>query len=176
MLSQVKCEECGLLFARLEQATNKEGKKRLLRGQKDQVIYVKKYPVDVKKWKMILISIFGGLFGVHYFYVGRWKWGLAMLLYFFAVLFMGVIFNAYFLTIWSGQFFSIFGPLTGIYAIVWLNDVRKVCFNAFKMPVSIITDEEERIYLKEKEEKKQAKKAKKENRQAEVVSTDEVKS
>ena len=157
LLSQVRCEECGLLFKKVEDATNKEGKRRLLRGEKEKVIYVKKCPKDVKKWKLILISIFGGLFGVHYFYVGRWKWGLAMLIYFFAVLLMGVVFNSYFLTIWSGTFFSVFGPLTGIYTLSWLNDIRRVCFNSFKIPVSIISEEEEALYLKQKQEKKERK-------------------
>ena len=69
LLSQVECDECGLAFAKLDMATNKEGKRRLFRGQKEQVVYVKKYPKDVKKWKMILITLFLGLFGGHYFYV-----------------------------------------------------------------------------------------------------------
>lgn len=158
LISQVKCDDCGLLFARVEQATNKAGKVRLARHQKEQVIYLKKCPYDVKKWKLILMTIFLGLFGGHYFYVGRWKWGLAMLSYFFAVFFMGVVFNAYFLTIWSGQFFSIFGPLTGIYAIVWLNDIRRVCFNSFKIPVSILDDKENEEYIKQKEQEKALKK------------------
>lgn len=162
LLSQVECDECGLLFARVEIATNKDGKKRLRRGQKEQVIYVKKYPSDVKKWKMILLTVFLGLFGAHYFYVGKWKKGLCMLLYFFAVLFMGVIFNAYFLTIWSGQFFSIFGPLTGIYTLIWLFDIYRVSFNRFKMPVSIISEQEEKEYLAEKQAKKEAKQKRKE--------------
>lgn len=157
LLTQVECDECGLVFSKIEKATNKEGKRRLLRGEKDLVIYVKKCPIDVKKWKLILITIFAGLFGAHYFYVGRWKWGLSILLYFFAVLFMGVVFNAYFLTIWEGTFFSVFGPLTGIYTIIWLNDIRKVCFNRFKIPVSIISLNEEEEYQKQKEDKKKQK-------------------
>lgn len=154
LLSQVECDECGLLFARVELATNKDGKKRLRRGQKEQVIYVKKYPSDVKKWKMILMTVFLGLFGAHYFYVGKWKKGLCMLVYFLAVLFMGVIFNAYFISIWSGNFFTIFGPLTGIYTLVWLFDIYRVTFNKFKIPVSIIPEEEEREYQTMKQEKK----------------------
>ena len=154
LISQAKCDDCGLLFARLDEATNKAGKVRLARHQKEQVIYVKKCPQDVKKWKLILMTIFLGLFGGHYFYVGRWKIGLGWLCYFFAVLFMGVIFNSYFLTVWSGQFFSIFGPITGVYTIIWLNDIRRVCFNSFKIPVSILSDEENEEYIKQKQEEK----------------------
>ena len=158
LLSQAKCDECGLLFARVEEATNKAGKIRLARHQKEMVLYVRRCPNDVKKWKLIIITIFLGLFGGHYFYVGRWKLGLTMLCYFFAVLFMGVIFNAYFLTLWSGQFFSIFGPITGIYTLIWLNDITRVCFNRFKIPVSIITEQENDEFLEERKKQKALKK------------------
>ena len=158
LISQAKCDECGLLFARLDDATNKAGKIRLARKQKEYVIYVSKCPKDIKKWKLILIVTFLGLFGGHYFYIGRWKWGLAMLCYFFAVLFIGVIFNAFFIEWLNGNIFSLFGPLTGIYTFIWLNDIRRVVFNTFKIPVSILSDQENEEYLRDKEQGKQIKK------------------
>ena len=167
LLSQVRCDECDLLFSKVEEATNREGKKRLLRGQKEQVIFVKQYPKDVKKWKLILITIFLGLFGGHYLYVGRRKAGFTMLLYFFVVVFVGVIFNAYFLEVWGGNFYSLFGPLTGVYCLIWLNDIRRVCFNSFKIPVSIISEQEDELYLKGKEFKKEHKKLLKKKRREE---------
>lgn len=165
LLSQAQCDDCGLYFARVEEATNKEGKRRLARGQKEQVIYVNKCK-DVKRWKLILFSVFLGLFGAHYFYVGKWKKGLAMLTYFFAVLFMGVIFNAYFLTIWDGRFYSIFGPLTGIYVIVWLWDIVRITLGKFKMPVSIISEKEEAEFIAMREQNKLVKKAQREEKKA----------
>lgn len=180
LLSQVKCDECGLLFEKVEKATNKEGKRRLYRRQKEQVIYVKKYPSDVKKWKMILITIFFGLFGAHYFYIGKWKKGLAMLIYFFIVLFIGVIFNAYFLLAWSGNFFSIFGPLTGVYTLIWMFDIYRVSFNKFKVPVSIISEEEEKEYqdqkalLKEIKAKRREEKRNKNTQNIELIENSEL--
>ena len=161
LLSQVQCDECGLYFAKVEMATNKEAKKRLMRGQKEQVLYIKKYPNDVKKWKMILLTVFLGLFGAHYFYVGKWKKGLVMLVYFFAVLLLGVVFNAYMLDALGGNFFTIFGPLTGVYTLVWLYDIYRVSFSRFKIPVSIISVKEEEEFLREKEEKRLKKKEQK---------------
>ena len=176
LLSQPKCDDCGLVFSRLDEATNKDAKIRLKNKEKDLVIYVKKYPEDVKKWKMILLVSFAGLFGSHYFYVGRWKWGLAFLLYFLSVLFMGVVFNAYFLDVWNGSFFSIFGPITGIYTLAWLNDIRRVIFNRFPIPVSIL-DWQEKADLEHMKEERKNKKKKKvlEETEKEIVVEDEPK-
>jgi len=158
LLSQVKCDDCGLLFSKMDEATNKDGKIRLKNHEKDLVIYSKKCPHDVKRWKLILITIFLGLFGVHYFYVGRWKWGLAFLIYFLSVIICGVIFNAYFLDVWNGTFFSIYGPITGIYTIMWLNDIRRVSFNSFPIPVSILDVREVSKIEEDKQNKKRRRK------------------
>lgn len=158
LISQAKCDDCGLLFARLDDATNKAGRIRLARKQKEYVINVTKCPKDIKKWKLILMVTLLGLCGGHYFYVGKWKNGLAMLLYFFSVVFIGVIFNAFFLEALNGYFFSIYGVVTGVYCLVWLNDIRRVVFNTFKIPVSILSDKENEEYLAEKEQEKELKK------------------
>ncbi len=153
LLSQVKCEECGILFARIDKATNFAGKKRLRMGEKEQVVFVGKCPEDIKKWKLIVITVFAGLFGAHYFYVGKWIKGVLMLLMFLLTLLLGVIFNAYILATLGEIFYSYFGPVVGIYTIIWLNDIRRVCFNTFKIPVSIMTEEERENFLTKKEKK-----------------------
>ncbi len=153
LISQVKCDECDLLFARIDKATNAAGKHRLKCKEKDQVVYVKKCPQDVKKWKLITITVCTGLFGGHYFYVGKWIKGLLMLVCFLAALLIGVVFNPYFLSIWGGNFYAFFGSVIGFYTLVWLNDIRRVCFNSFKIPVSILTEEEKKNILTKKEKR-----------------------
>ena len=56
--NQAKCEECGLIFARMEFASNKAAKKKLLKFDNDFVIYTNQYPADVSYWKIFFLTIF----------------------------------------------------------------------------------------------------------------------
>ena len=138
LISQAKCPECGLVFSRLEEATNRDAVKRLKNGEKKNVILTTKIPSDIKYWKLILYSTLFGLFGVQYFYVHRWKMGLFMLVWFFISFFLGVYFNGYTITWLNGSFMNyILAPLVGVYVIIWLNSVRQAIFKSFKIPVSL---------------------------------------
>ena len=70
------CPFCELSFAKFEMATCKEGKKRLKNHEKDLVIYSTSWPSDINYIKFVLLTIFGGLFGAHYFKAGRYYLGL----------------------------------------------------------------------------------------------------
>jgi len=138
LVSQAKCPECGLVFSRLDDATNKDAVKRLKNGEKQNVIMSKKIPVDKKYWKLILYSSLLGLFGAHYFYVHRWKMGVYMLFCFFVSFLLGVYFNAYTITWLDGAFMNyILAPFVGVYVIIWLNGIRQTIFKSFKIPVSL---------------------------------------
>ena len=138
LTSQASCPECGLVFARLENATNADAVKRLKNGEKKNIIMVKKIPPDKKYWKLILYSTLFGLIGIQYFYVYRWKMGVYMLFCFLLAVILGVYFNAYALTWLNGMFMNyMLAPFTGVYAIVWLNSIVQVIFKKFKIPVSL---------------------------------------
>ena len=68
--AQSQCEECGLLFERMEFASNKAAKKKLRHFDTDYVIYTNQYPKDVNYIKLLLLTIFLGITGAHYYYVG----------------------------------------------------------------------------------------------------------
>ena len=127
------CPSCRLNFSKLELATNKAAKKMIFSGQKNKVVYIKGLPKDVKFSKLLLISIFLGLFGGHCFMVGRISRGIFMLI--------GGIFALVGSVLGS---FKILAPfeytliiLVGIVGFVWLVDIFNICFYKFKVPVYI---------------------------------------
>lgn len=132
------CPSCQLNFNKFNGATNAEAKAAMRKGEKHNVLMRKGLPSDVSKIKLLLITIFLGFTGAHYYYVGRNKMGL-----FFSI-FCGVglinsIITALIETTPSGDLYQIFSLLTlvwGMVGIIWIVDIAKVCLNKFKVPVS----------------------------------------
>lgn len=134
----VHCPSCGLNFQKFEDATNLEAKQALKEGEKDRVLLKKGCPKDVNKIKLLLITIFLGFTGAHYYFVGRNKTGLV-----FSAFFLVGLINAVLSTMLEiapkGDLFEVFTLLVvgwGIVLCLWIIDIAKVCFNKFKIPVS----------------------------------------
>ena len=60
------CPDCGLVFARLDVATNKEAKAKKKRGDREFIINSPKLPSDVSFVKLLLLCIFLGPVGAHH--------------------------------------------------------------------------------------------------------------
>ncbi|MFA6859916.1 MAG: hypothetical protein WCR30_00840 [Clostridia bacterium] len=136
LLASQKCNECGLVFARLNKASNAEGKRKLKNKEKEKVLFVSSLPNDVSKLKLLLFCIFGGYLGLHSFYVGRYLRASYSFLC-FLILLVIVVFQID--LIWSGydtfmSFFSIFGGIAGI---MWFYDIILVSINKFKVPIAL---------------------------------------
>lgn len=132
------CPSCQLNFKKFYDATNSEAKQAMREGRKDEVLMRAGYPTDVKKWALILITIFFGFFGMHYYYVGRNKMGLFFTLAFFVGVANAIIGSMVSKTL-SGFGWEIFYVLVLVWGAVifmWIIDMAKVCFNRFKIPVS----------------------------------------
>lgn len=132
------CPNCQLNFNKFYQATNAEAKLAVKQGRKDDVLFRKGVPSDIKKWALLLITIFGGFFGLHYYYVGRNKMGI-----FFSLAFVVGVVNAIISiavnTTLSGivwELFSLLVLVWGAVIVMWIIDIAKVCLNKFKIPVS----------------------------------------
>lgn len=136
------CDDCGLVFARLEMATNGDAKRKKLRGDRDFIIKVKKLPSDVSFLKLLLYAILLGVFGGHCYYVGRYLRGI-MLTTNFVVMLILLIFNSFFLTVWNGAFYDIIMPFCGVILLCWIWDIFAIITRRFKVPVAIDLDEEE---------------------------------
>ena len=138
------CPDCGLSFDRLEIATNKDAKRKILRGDRDYIIRVRKIPSDVKYYKLLLIAIFLGFFGGHCYYVGRYLRGVMLTTNAVVGIFC-VIFNSFFLSLWNGLLMEILGVIIGVFVLVWFFDLWLILFKKFKIPLAIDLKDDEVI-------------------------------
>lgn len=134
----VICPKCKLNFQKFDMATNYEAKLAYSESDNDRVLLRRGCPSDVKKWKLLLLTIFLGYTGAHNYYVGRNKRGI-----FFTVFFIIGIINAIFtiknITLNSdlGQIFYFLVLFWGIVIFMWIIDIIHIIFNRFKIPVSL---------------------------------------
>lgn len=134
----VVCPSCQLNFQKFDTATNKEAKQAIREGEHDRVLMRKGRPQDVKFITLLLITIFFGFTGAHYYYVGRYKMG-AFFSIFFAVGIVNAIINSLLNSTPKGDLYQVFTFLVLIWGLVialWIIDIAKVCVNKFKIPVS----------------------------------------
>ena len=132
--SAYSCSECGLIFSRVENGSNKLAKEYILAGEKEYVVKAKQFPKDVSKRTFLLYCGFLGLFGAHNFYVGRYKKAVYMLI-------CGLV--AFVLTVIGSvipnldTIMSFISIPVGFDAIFWIFDFTEGCFNIYKIPVAV---------------------------------------
>ena len=139
---QDKCPVCGLIYSRLSRASNKEAKKAIKNGQLNKVIHDKTLPKDLNKWKLFFMSLFLGMFGGHYYYVGKYKTGIVFSVSTFMLMVAGALATNDG-TVWQRAYFWMWLmilPASG--CLVWLavNWVQ-ILFNNFKVPIALKEDE-----------------------------------
>ncbi len=135
----VVCPNCQLNFQKFDMATNKEAKEAYRAGDRDQVLFRKGCPVDVSKIKLLLMCIFLGFLGGHYYYVGRYKKGIFFTAFFFVGVINAVV-NSVLKVSPTGDLWQVFTLLVLIWGIVlfmWIVDIANILFNRFKVPVSL---------------------------------------
>ena len=165
LLNQDKCEECNLIFSRMQFASNKAAKKKIRKFDKDFVIYTNQYPSDVSRIKLVLYCIFFGIMGGHYYYVGKYIKGGLMSASFIYLIFC-TIFNAQILENFSEYAFV---PI-GIAAFAWIVSLVLVLTKKFKVPVIVeVPDATVEYSRKELETLKEEIKSEKKNLKKEKV-------
>ncbi len=147
MQSQTRCPECDLIFSRLEFASNKAAKKQLRKFNRDYVVYTKDLPKDVSFIKLLLLTIFCGLFGAQYYYVGKYEKGILMTVS-FVYLVLCTIFNAYIVEYMQFLYFPI-----GLAGIAWMVSIVYVGSRKFKVPILIDMPTAESVESETKKEK-----------------------
>ncbi len=131
------CPKCQLNFQKFNEATNKEAKNKIHAGESEQVLLRKGRPSDIKFSSLLLITIFLGFLGGHYYYVGRYKMG-AFCSVFFLIGAVNAIINILNLSV-GGDLWEIFAFLVlgwGVVLFIWIFDIANVLLNRFKIPVS----------------------------------------
>ena len=135
LLNATKCEECGLIFSRLEFATNTAAKNMIKKGDRSYILYTSDLPKDLSYTKLLIYTLILGLFGTHYYYTGKYIKGIlmsAMMAYAIVCL----IFNAYLVEYLSFLYLPI-----GIGVLAWIVSCVYVICKKFKVPVFIETTE-----------------------------------
>lgn len=131
-----KCPDCGLIFSRLDIATNRDAKKLMQKGERDFILKSTRLPSDVSFIKLLLLSIFLGPVGAHCFYVGRYYRASVILLDMIAI-FLLVAFNGPLLAIDDGALLGSFSTICGIIMLMWPWDVLMIITKKFKVPIAI---------------------------------------
>ncbi len=143
---QETCEECGLIFARLEYASNKAAKRKIKHFDKDFVIYTNQYPNDMSWWKLLLLVFVTGIVGGHYYYVGKY-WKGALMTTGFVYLVFCTIFNAPMVEALTTYYAYL--PI-GVLGISWIVSLIYVAFKKFKVPVIVEVPEQIVVEKREK--------------------------
>ena len=135
VIYQDKCNACGLIYSRLANASNKEAKKALKRGQKNRVICDKTLPKDVNKWKLFFMALFLGLFGGHFYYVGKYKTGIVFSASIIMLLSTGLIdFELWYK--YSFWIWFLILPASGC-LVYWAVTVVQILTNTFRVPIAL---------------------------------------
>ncbi len=130
------CPDCGLVFSRLEIATNKEAKRKKMRGDRDFIINTTQIPSDVSYIKLLLLCIFLGPVGAHNFYVGRYLKG-SVLLVDFIILFLMVAFNSQLIAAGGEELVGTISTILGMIMLMWFWDLFMIVVKKYKIPVAI---------------------------------------
>ncbi|MDD4815600.1 MAG: hypothetical protein PHQ62_00470 [Clostridia bacterium] len=129
-----KCDNCGLIFSRLEYLSNKEAKTAMLKGEKEKIIYTSDFPRDLQRWKAIVLCALGGALGLHNIYVGRYIKGIFSLIF--------TVLTAIFILVLEG---NVLASLYEIYLFIpgalvfifWFYDLFLLLLNKYKVPVAL---------------------------------------
>ena len=133
-----RCGNCGLNFIKFENATNSEAKTAFRLGEKERVLHSKKIPSDINKWQIFLMSLFGGLFGLHYFKVGKIWRGLFQVLGFVSAFIYACLAIKFNIRVgYLGNLIFVIGLIWLSSFIIWWADTFSILFNRFKYPVSL---------------------------------------
>lgn len=152
------CDNCKLVFARLEYASNKKAKESIKAGRrKQEVIMTTTLPRDLARWKMFVICAFGGIVGAHNIYIGRYFKGFFSL---FFVLLTAILMSVLPGTVLSNLYANFLFIPAGIVFALWFWDLFMIGIKAYKVPIALDMPTEDskpqgkEIVITEKEEAK----------------------
>lgn len=136
MVNKQLCKYCNITDEQVLNASNKKVSKYRKDGNKDLIHFTTIVPKDVSKLKLILFTIFLGVFGVNHLYVKRIYRGFFSIIT--DVLFI-LILTLNFALAPSGWFFYILYEIIGysmaINVILWICDILNVFVRAFRIPI-----------------------------------------
>ena len=131
--NQSRCEICGLKVVDIENASYKDAVKILNKGnlyEKESIFYSFKTPAEISRKKLILFTVFLGIFGAHDLYVGKKKLGIAKIICFV----IGEVLSA---LVYNKILYGV-GTIAGLFLlfpfVTWIFDIFKVAFKRYPFP------------------------------------------
>ena len=138
------CFKCGTKMSQIQNASHQAVKKARAEYEPEKVVYTTHFPSDLSYTKTLLMCIFLGLWGGHYYYVRRpipgiiftVCWTAYLLFYLICGLVCGFLngypdFEAYNLEVMS-VFMAMMGALI---FVCWVWDIIRIATKRFKVPV-----------------------------------------
>lgn len=129
-----KCDNCGLIFSRLEYLSSKEAKKAILKGEKEKIIKTTEFPRDLQRWKAILLCALGGSLGLHNIYVGRYIKGFFSMIFTILTAILIVVLNG---NVFASLYESVFVIPGALVFIFWFYDLFLLLIKKYKVPAAL---------------------------------------
>jgi len=135
--NDIKCDECGLIFSRLNFASNFEAKKAIVNREGEKVIKTTQFPSDLKRWLAGLLCAFGGFLGLHNFYVGRYfKGAFSFIVSSISIILIFILESTSVLFQMPLWLFS----AAAVFAL-WFYDLFLIAINKYKVPIALLMPE-----------------------------------
>lgn len=139
LISQKKCQFCGLVFDRLNYVSNKSARKEVIKLHRRNYIMTDEWPADASKKTALLLCAFLGFTGAHNFYLGRFYKGLTVL--FGLICSMVLLLIPYKSLAYEIIWYISLLPAASV-LILWVLDFIRIFLERYKIPVSI----DEKLY------------------------------
>lgn len=136
MKEEFMCPYCKITGDQVKEASNAKAKE-CLKSKNAKDVYISTYlPKDVNNTRLMLITIFGGIFGINYFYVGRNKMGFLFLYAIVQSLLLYILTNFVFASnVVLNMVADVSYLIEAIFVILWMSDIVKVVMKKFPIPV-----------------------------------------
>lgn len=129
-----KCENCGLVFSRLEFTSSAKAQEAILKGEKEKILKTSDFPRDLSRLKAILLCVFGGLLGLHNIYVKRYIKGFFCMFFTLLTAILILVLDSSVQT----QLYEVYLWIPGsMVFIFWFYDLAMLLLKKYKVPVAL---------------------------------------
>ncbi len=144
-----ECIYCKISAEQVKTASNKKAKQALKEGRGKEVYYSRTLPSDVSRKKLLLLTIFLGLWGGGYFYVGKyaraWTVLVVSTLSFAVGMVHGILdtrgYNISTALTWG---FNIAAFCLAVICILWIVDTFAIILRSYTVPVILGEEKKKR--------------------------------
>lgn len=136
MKDEIMCPYCHITGDQVKNASNKEAKRRIKERNTKEVYESNYTPIDINNTRLSLMVLFGGLFGVHRIYLGKYKSGFIFPIVLLLTIISHVL-KTNFITnsITMNYVADFFYLAEGLLILQWISDFIRILLRNFPIPV-----------------------------------------